>query len=229
MTEEAAEQPVSEVVSDTGSAEATEQQTPSRQVPLEALEAERRKRQEAEKRNAILEDYALRYQQLAEQTSKPKQAEVDEAAPDDDDLVNMKKLREVEKKLSKGLTREDLTALKRDVSEETFKRANPEAVKQINANLKEILERKPWLAQSIESADNRYERAWEIVQDFGAKPPSPREAQAVSDAKKIVENSKKPGSPVAVAKSANLNNVDYLRSIAGTQEFRDYRKKVLQG
>ena len=238
MTEtQAAEQPVSEVVSDTGSMpaspepqQAQETTAPSRQVPLEALEAERRKRQELERQNVVLQDYALRYQQLAEQTSKPKQADVDEAAPDDDDLVNKKDLRALKKSLRQELTGEEFVQLKRDISEDTFKRANPEAIRQINTHLKEILERKPWLTQSIESADNRYERAWEIVQDFAAKPsPATSSAaqQVTLDAKKIVENAKKPGSPVAAAKSPNLSNVDYLHSIAGTKEFVDYRRKLL--
>jgi hypothetical protein len=216
MQQEVTEAPVSEEQVDTGS---VAQEQPQRQVPLQALEAERHKRQDAEKRNAILEEYALRYQQLQEQMNKPKV----EDSTDDDDLVNKRELKQFHQKLGT----DDLAKLKREISEDMFKEVNPEAMTQINTHLKLILERKPWLVQSIESAPNRYSRAYEIVQDYA--PQIAAKSAPVSEAKKIVENAKKPGSPVAAAKSANLSNVDYLRSIAGTKEFKDYRTKLLQG
>lgn len=216
MDQEVNEAPASEAQVDTGAAE-TEQ--PARQVPLQALEAERHKRQEAERRASVLEEYALRYQQMQEQLNAKQK--VPEESPDDEDLVNKRELKQFRQQLGK----EDLAQLKRDIGEEMFREANPGAMEQINTHLKQILERKPWLVQSIESANNRYARAYEIVQDYA--PQVAAKTAAVSDAKRIVDNAKKPGSPVAVAKSANLSGADYMRSIAGTKEFSDYRKKML--
>lgn len=211
------EAPVSEETVDTGASEQQEVEQTARQVPLEALEAERRKRQEIEAQNRILQDYAMRYQELQAQAKAQPQED------DGEDLVNKRELKQSLEKL----TKQELAELKREIAEETFKEVNPEAIRQINTHLKEILERKPWLAQSIQDAPNRYSRAYEIVQDYA--PVVAAKKAVVNDAQRIVENSKKPGSPTAIGKAAQLNNSDYLRSIGGTKEFREYRQKLLQG
>lgn len=175
-----------------------------RQVPLEALEAERRKRQELEHQLQMLQ----------------------KKEPDEDE----------EEWISRGEMKRRLQeaaqANKREVLEEAFCDANPEAVQLINAHLENIIKRKPWLAQTLENAPNRFARAYEIVQDYMPQE-KPASAQKFStpkaDAKKIVENSQKPGNPSAIAKSSNMSNADYLKSIAGKPEFREYRKKVMAG
>jgi hypothetical protein len=37
------------------------------------------------------------------------------------------------------------------------------------------------------------------------------------------------GNPAVITKNPSVNNADYLKSIAGTPEFREYRKKLLSG
>jgi len=115
--------------------------------------------------------------------------------------------------------------MKREIAEETFKDTQPDAIRLINTHLKEILEKKPWLADSIASAPNRYARAYEVVNDY-MPHVAPRRDKA-TEAAKIVENAQKPGSPVAAGKPQQLSGKDYLKSIAGTKEFREYRNKLL--
>lgn len=206
----------SEQSSDTGSS--SPDGTNERQVPLAALEAERSKRQEWEAQNRALQDYANSLKAQVEQLQQ-------KAAPDDsgEDLVNKRDLKQFRETLSK----EELAKMKREIAEDTFKEANPEAIKKINAHLNEILERKPWLAASIEQSTNRYSRAFEIVQDY--MPAMAAKNNAAEDAKRIVENAKKPGSPTTVGKSANLSGSDSLLGMRGKKEFREYRTKLLQG
>lgn len=203
---------------DSDSQETTEQ--PERQVPLKALEAERKKRQEIEAQNRVLQDYALRFQQMQEQMQNQKTPVPEE---DETDLVNKRDL----KQFREHFTKEEFALMKREIAEETFKEVNPEAIRQINTHLKEIIERKPWLAESIDNAPNRYARAYEIVKDFA--PTLAAKKNVEQEAKRIVENAKKPGSPTAVGKAANLSQVDFLKSIAGKKEFNEYRKQLLQG
>lgn len=206
----------SEQAVDTGADVTAQVEQPVRQVPLAALEAERQKRQEIEAQNRLLQDYVNRQQQEAARRAP----EVDAT---DDDLVNKRDLKQFHEKMSK----EEFAQMRREIAEETFKEVNPAAIRDINTHLKEILERKPWLAQSIESAPNRYARAYEIVQDYA--PVTAAKAAVKNDAQRIVENSKKPGSPVIAGKAANMSNQEYLKSIGGTKEFREYRQKVRQG
>lgn len=219
---EAEQQAASESVVDAGS-EAQVAEQSERQVPLSALEAERQKRQEREEENRYLRELAT--QQKAQlESMQPKQAAQDD---NDEDLVNKRDLKQFKDRLSK----EDFTQMKRDISEETFKDANPEAIRQINMHLKEILEKKPWLADTIERAPNRYSRAYEIVQDYAPaiSAQSAIRQNKADDAKRIVENSKKPGNPTTVGKPSNMNNGDWMKSMRGKKEFNDYRRELLQG
>lgn len=179
-------------------------------VPLAALEAERRKRQESEAKNQLLEGYLMR---AKEEQKEPEQQE------DPNSLVEKRMLHET-------------TALtKREILESVYQDMNPKAVQEINKYLKPILEKKPWLAATVDTAQNRYARAYEIVQDYlhlvESKPPT--KVTGTTDGQKIVQNANKPGSPVNIGKSAQPGGMDYLKSIQGKKEFREYRQKMLQG
>lgn len=183
----------------------------ARQVPLEALEAERRKRQE-------LEYQVMMMQQQTQQKLK-------EQEEDDDDFVSKAEL--------KRRIAEATNSSKREVLEQAFCDANPAALDQINSHLEDIIKRKPWLAKVIDESPNRFARAYEIVQDYMPQPQSKAPAQRFSDpradAQRAIQNSQKPRNPSTISKGQNLNGADYLKSIAGTSEFRDYRKKMLSG
>lgn len=192
-----------------------EEPKPSKMVPLEALEAERRKRQDLEAHNRAMQDMML-------QKRAPDPVEEDDE--DDEEFITKAELKRRIKDATFGN--------KREVLEESFCTSNPQAVELITTHLENIIKRKPWLAQTIDSAPNRYARAYEIVQDY--MPKETKEMTSASrfstpqaDAKRIVENAQKPGSPATIAKGSNSSNVDYLRSIAGKPEFREYRRKML--
>jgi hypothetical protein len=108
---------------------------------------------------------------------------------------------------------------------------NPEAVQKINKYLKPILEKKPWLANSVDTAPNRYARAHEIVNDYlHLVEEKPLERKSSNqDGRRIIENAQKPRSPVEAGKSARPEGTEYLKSIQGKKEFREYRAKVLRG
>ena len=191
--------------------EATQQETTQeehKQVPLAALQAERRKRQEYETRIKVYEDL------LAKKNA--------EAQPQEEE--------DPEALLTKSHFQEEKALTKREILEQVYQDMNPEAVQKINTYLKLILDKKPWLASTIDTALNRLARANEIVEDYmHLVDTKPKSKQAVVDAQRIVENANKPRSPVEVGKSAQPSGAEYLKSIQGKKEFREYRQKVLQG
>lgn len=205
MSEEQNEEPVTqEAVSEQPEVQADEVE--QKMVPLTALEAERRKRQDAEaKINA--------YQEMMNNQGLKQESEQE----DPNGLVE------------KRLLNETQAASERRILETVFQEMNPAAVQEIKAYLTPILDKKPWLAQSVDTAQNRYARAYEIVQDYKHLVEPKSKVSSNQDGKRIVDNAQKPGSPVDIGKSPNYKGTDYLRSIQGTQEFRDYRRKVLQG
>ena len=186
-----------------------EEPTEDRMVPLAALQAERRKRQEYEARTKVYED-------LLAKKNVPTE-EVEEEDP--------------EALLTKSSFREEKALTKREILEQVYQDMNPGAVQKINTYLKPILDKKPWLAATLDTAINRLARANEIVDDYmhlvDDKPKA--KVAAVADAKRIVDNANKPRSPVEVGKSAQPSGTEYLKSIQGKKEFREYRQKVLRG
>lgn len=185
----------------------TVEEQQERQVPLKALEAERRKRQEAEAENRL-------YQQHLSQPQQP-------AAPEEDDGDDW-----VTKKEYRKSVKSELYQTKREILEEAFVQSNPDAYKQINDDLPELIKQKPWVKEVIENAPNRWQRASELVKDLYHKPELVKKSQA---AQKVVENAQKPGSPTTVGKSATSSKVDYMRSIRGTPEWDQYRAKLRRG
>ena len=217
MTEEIEEQDQVAAVSEqpTGGLQ-DEQQDEQKMVPLAAMLATRKKAQEAEERALKAEAAAQAYQQyLNKMTDKEEKVEEE----DPNALVERQHLTQ------------HTAHTKRDILETLYQDMNPEAVQKINKYLKPILEKKPWLAQSVDTAQNRYARAYEIVQDYihlvEEKPQLKQSSN--QDGRRIIENSQKPRSPVEIGKSARPEGTEYLKSIQGKKEFREYRQKVLRG
>ena len=195
-----------------------DQQDGQKMVPLSAMLATRKKLQEAETRAVKAEAAQQAYQEYVNKMNAGKQQQ-DEEEEDPRAIVERKDLRE------------NTAHTKRDILETLYQDMNPEAVQKINKYLKPILEKKPWLAASVDTAQNRYARAYEIVQDYlhlVEEKPVTRQSSN-QDGRRIIENSQKPRSPAEIGKSARPEGVEYLKSIQGKKEFREYRQKVLQG
>lgn len=210
MSEVENEQDQVVAVSEQPEVESQEENQEQKMVPLAALQAERRKRQDLEARAQV-------YEELIRTSKEVKQEPEEDEDPNS--LVEKKHLHESN------------ASTKREILETLYQDMNPEAVQKINKYLKPILEKKPWLAASVDSAQNRYSRAYEIVQDYihlVEEKPVMRQSSNV-DGQRIVQNAQKPRSPVEVGKSARPEGMEYLKSIQGKKEFRDYRQKVLRG
>lgn len=212
MTTETEEQDLVEAASEQPQVESREDQQEESQkmVPLSALQATRRKLQEAEAKASAYHEIMLRAKETQAEPAEPE---------DPNGLVERKHLKET------------TAETKREILETLFLDLNPKAVHDINNYLDPILTKKPWLRSSIDSALNRYARAFEIVQDYKhllEEKPAVKRLDS-QDGQRIVQNAHKPRSPAEVGKSAQPGGMDYLKSIQGKQEFRDYRKKLLQG
>jgi hypothetical protein len=176
-------------------------------VPLAALQAERKKRQESEARTRVYEEM------MAKKSQEPDEPE------------------DLEALVTKGNFQEEKALTKREILEQVYQDMNPDAVRKIEMYLKPILDKKPWLAASVDTAQNRLARANEIIDDYihllqdKPKPAS----NSANDAKRIVQNSQKPGSPTQLGKSAQPSGMEYLKSMQGKKEFREYRQKLLNG
>lgn len=162
-------------------------------VPLSALQKERKKRQEVE---LELKWHKEQMQQ------KPAQAPV----PDDS--------------IYEAATKEDLGKSQqqviRAVEERSWIKNNPEKAEEVNSKLTEFLKQRPNLASAIESATNRYEEAWELMDKL-----TPKQKAALRPSTAAKKDS--PGSPGSVPKAAAINQAVDVMCMSDT-EFAAYRQ-----
>jgi hypothetical protein len=210
MSEVEQEQTEQVAVSEQPVVESQEENQEQKMVPLAALQAERKKRQELEAKNQVYQDLMRTKEQAP-------------VAPQEEEDPNAL--------VEKHVLKETTAHTKREILETLYQDMNPEAVQKINTYLGPILEKKPWLAASVDTAQNRYARAYEIVQDYlhlVEEKPKVKQSSNV-DGQRIVQNAQKPRSPTEVGKSARPEGMEYLKSVQGKKEFREYRQKVLRG
>lgn len=147
MAEEITEEPVEETVepveeaaeeSSTQEEEVTQQET---QVPISALQKERRKRQDAEAQNAWL------LQQ--KETREPVEEDLSQG-----DIA------------TKGDVNASVQEAVRKIEETRWIRDNPERYELINEKLPEFLKQRPNLVPAINSSMNRFEEAWTLYNAF---------------------------------------------------------------
>lgn len=166
----------------------------AQQVPLSALQKERRKRQEAEQE--------LNYLRKRSEEMQRKPA----PEPEEDNSRY------------ESATKEDLTRARaeviRDFEERQWIKSNPELYNKVNEELPNFLKQRPNYASAINDAQNRYEEALSIMTAF-----TPKQAQ-----QKVVQTQKReaPNAPGGVPKSTAMSHsVDVMNM--SDKEFHEWR------
>ena len=161
-------------------------------VPLSALQKERKKRQELEL-------------ELKWERDRQKQSH----APKEDDSSRYE-----------SATKEDLalsqTEAVRIIEEKMWAKNNPEKLEKVNELLPEFLKQRPNLALAINSASNRYEEAYILMEAL--TPKQQQQLKATASPKKEA-----PGSPTNVPKGAALSHAVDVMNMSDN-EFHSWRK-----
>ncbi len=167
-----------------------------KQVPLSALQKERKKRQEVE----------LELQWTKQQQQKPVEAPIDDNSR------------------YESATREDLSRAQdetiRALEEKMWIKNNPEKYEKINEYLPTFLKQRPNLASAINSASNRYEEAYELMDKL-----TPKQQEQIR--KEAAPKKQAPNAPTNAPKAAALNaSVDVMNM--SDQEFNAWRQQKKQ-
>jgi len=176
--------------------EAVEQEVKEHQVPLAALQKERRKRQEAEIENRILREYNQK---------QPQQP----AEPDDSQYEAVTK-----GELGKAQAQSQVEII-RTVQENLWIKQNPEKTEIVNDKLSEFLKQRPNLTSAIQGAANRYEEAWELMQAL-----TPKQKIALNKPAAVKKDT--PGSPASIPKAAGMNQAVDVMNMSDS-EFATWR------
>jgi len=175
-------------------------QEKEQQVPLSALQKERKKRQEYEQELKAYRDFQLKQMQMAQQ---PKEEDPSQYEPitkaDYERAKNAEKL-----------------SIMREVEEKIWIKNNPDKIEEINERLTEFLKQRPNLVAAIESSSNRYEEAWELMDKLSPK-------QKIALTKPLAEKKSSPGSPAVVSKSASMNQAIDVMNMSD-EEFDAWRR-----
>lgn len=160
-------------------------------VPLSAHMKERKKRQQLQEER----DY---YKKLAEQKSTPQ--------PEEEDYSKYE-----------SVTREELAKDRfetiRSIRENDWAEEYPERMAIVETELEDFLKQRPNLGAAINTAQNRYKEAWELMNAL-----NPKRKQATS-----VPKREAPHSPGTVPKAAALNEAIDLMNMSDS-EFRNWAK-----
>lgn len=176
---------------DTGLSQDTPEEQPVHEtkVPLSALQKERKKRQDLEH-----ELHLERQKSQAKQEEDPSRFE---AATRED------------------LSRSQMEAV-RIVEEKLWVKQYPEKFQKVTEQLSEFLKQRPNLASAINSATNRYEEAYTLMEALTPKQQSQLKAQ-------VKEKKDTPNSPASVPKAAALNEAVDVMSMSDS-EFSAWRQ-----
>jgi len=164
-----------------------------KQVPLSALQKERKKRQELEL------ELEWERKRGAQATQQPQQEE--------------------DNSKYESATREDLGRAQQEsiriIEEKMWIKQNPEKYEKLNEYLPNFLKQRPNLAHAINTASNRYEEAYTLMD---ALTPKQQAQLKVAPVKKEA-----PNSPAGIPKSASLNQAVDVMTMSDT-EFSAWRK-----
>jgi len=177
-------------VAETEAVETSETQDEAREqnVPLAALQKERRKRQDVEAELRLYREHQLKQMQ-----QPAVQEEEDESQYEPITKAEFNKQLKAQNKINM-----------RDLEEKAWIRQNQEKADVINEKLANFLKKRPNLASAIEAAPNRYEEAWELMDKL-----SPKQKAALAKPTDIKRNT--PNSPSGIPKAAAMNqSVDLM-------------------
>lgn len=194
--------------------ERVEEQSNSRQVPLEALEAERAQRQQLQDEMRVIKENLMLMQ--SQQQHKQQKPQVLDGLQDDDILT----VGEAKKYLN------DLNS-KYEVSLEEIKIAQkyPDYEETIKNYLPNVIKNNPRLRKTLEQTQD-YELAYYLARNSDEYRQKHQKKEMHEDAKRILENSQKTGSLASVGQNSPISEAKRWRDMSDDEFARQVSKNL---
>jgi len=181
---------------------------PERQVPVEALQAERNQRQELQEELKLIKDH-LSLMQSQRESQAPKRQEEFDGMSDDDVLT----VGEFKKALT---TREKQYQM--GMEELRVSQQHPDYHEVVTNYLPEVLKSNPGLQRTLETTQD-YGLAYHLAKNSDGYRARNKTTKRNADAERIVQNAQQPGSLSAVGQSTNMSEAKRWKSMSD-DEFR---------
>jgi len=177
-------------------------------VPVSALQAERRERQQMADKLRMLEDHFALMQQ---QTQASPQKQEDDFGLTDEDVLTVG---EFKKALQK-----ERNSYQTELAELKVQRKYPDYEEVVTKHLPEVLKDNPSLRTTLQNDPNRYELAYFLAKRSTGYTESNKQAKKSQDAERAVQNAQRAGSLSAVGSSTAATPQVSYKSMSD-EEFR---------
>lgn len=185
------------------------EESQSKQVPLEALQAERQQRQAIEEKLQAIENHLSLMQSQNKQQEAPQQDEL--ASLSDDDVLTVGEAK-------KFLQQMD-SKYQMSIQEMKVQQKYPDYQEVVTKYLPEIIKQKPWLADNLRKTQD-YELAYDLAKNSEAYRKQHKQQRKNADAEAILRNAEETGalssvghtSPISEAKNfKQMSDADFMK------------------
>jgi hypothetical protein len=172
-------------------------------VPLTALQAVRREKQQTEEQNRMLQDH-LSLMQANQAPQAPKQDEYEGLS--DDDVLTVGEAKKFLGKIENDY--------KTSVSELSTQQKYSDYSDVVTKYLPDVLKKNPALRTTLQNDGNRHELAYFLAKNSDSYREATHEVKKSTEAQRIVENGQRPGSLSAVGSAAPQSQVSNIRNMS---------------
>lgn len=180
----------------------------SRQVPLEALQAERQQRQAIEEKLQAIENHLTLMQSQQRQQESSQQDEL--ASLSDDDVLTVGEAR---KFLQQMASKNHM-----ELQEMKVQQKYPDYQEVVTKYLPEIIKQKPWLADNLRKTQD-YELAYDLAKNSEAYQREHKQKRKNADAQAILRNAEETGSLCSVGSTSPVSQIRSYKTMSD-EEFR---------
>lgn len=188
-------EPLVEAAAQPANDEVMEQAAPEEEhVPLSALQAERKQRQELQQNMKMMQEHM----ELMKANQQPQKQPDPYDNLQDDDVLTVGEAKKFMSQIQKNYSQ--------SVEELKMQQAYPDYAETVKKYLPDVIKENPELRNDIENAQNPYKLAYFLAKKSDQYREQNRETKKSQKAERIMENSQKAGSLSSVGQTATANS-----------------------
>lgn len=190
-------------------------QTQEEKVPLSALQAERKQRQELQQNMKLMQEH-LEVLRANSAQEKPKQDEFSNLQ--DDDVLTVGEAKKFLGSMEKNY--------QMSIEELKMQQTNPDYSETIREYLPDVLAENPDLKSEIQRANNPYKLAYFLAKKSDKYKEEHSKKQKSETAERIIKNSNRPGNLSAVGQNAPANMAKNWASMSDDEFMKHVNKNL---
>jgi len=192
--------------------EQSESSTANRQVPLDALQAERSERQRLQDEVRMMKDHMSLLQAQQQQQMRPQQKDELDSLSDDDVLT----VGEAKKFMSKLDSQ-----YKMNINELKMTQKYPDYQNIVTQYLPDVLKQNPSLRESLINSQD-YELAYYLAKNSDSYKKNHKQVKQNADAERIVQNAQRAGSLSSVGQTSPMSEAKRYKDMSDA----DFKKQA---